>query len=85
MLMSHQSVRSEIRGNGDTSRMKHARTFKGSWFVTAAIAAVILAEGAAWAISERFGLRTNPLVVAFLAVGIVAMVASVLYDGCDVD
>jgi hypothetical protein len=78
-------MRSEIRGIGDTSRMKHARTFKGSWFVSAVIAAVILAEGAAWVMAERFGLRSNPLVVAFLAVGVVAMIASVLFAGSDIE
>lgn len=64
--------------------MKTARTFKGSWFCFAVAAAILVGEVAAWALADRFGYRNNPLVVAFLCTGLVAALASVLYEGADV-
>lgn len=64
--------------------MKTTRKFKESWLCTAVIAAIVVGELAAWAVAEYFGLRANPLVVAFLAVGLVAALTSVLYAGEDI-
>jgi NhaP-type Na+/H+ and K+/H+ antiporter len=64
--------------------MKTLRTFKGSWFLLAIAVAIIVGEVIAWEISSRFGVRNNPFVVAFLCIGLVAGIASVLYDGADI-
>ena len=63
--------------------MKTARTFKGSWFLFAIVVAILIGEIAAWEVSSRFGIRNNPLVVAFLSMGLVAAMASVLFEGAD--
>jgi hypothetical protein len=60
------------------------RTFKGSWFLVAVVVAVLVGEIVAWEVSSHYGLRNNPLVVAFLCAGLVAAIASVLYDGADI-
>ena len=65
--------------------MKTARRFKGSWFFLAIIVAISIGELVAWEAASRLGVRNNPLVVAFVCTGLVAAVASVLYEGCDVD
>ena len=64
--------------------MKTLRTFKGSWFLLAIVVAIIVGEVVAWEVSARFGLRNNPFVVGFLCMGLVAAIASVLYDGADI-
>lgn len=64
--------------------MKTLRTFKGSWFLLATVVAIIVGEVAAWEVSSHFGVRNNPLVVAFLCIGLVAGIVSVLYDGADI-
>jgi hypothetical protein len=69
----------------DTRAMKATRpTFKGSWFLAAVVAAILIGEVVAWEISSHFGMRNNPWVVAFLCAGLVAAIASVLYDGADI-
>lgn len=65
--------------------MKTLRTFKGSWFLLVTVVAIIVGEVVAWEVSSHFGVRNNPLVVAFLCMGLVAGIASVLYEGADVD
>ena len=65
-------------------KTKTTRTFKGSWFAVAIVAAIIIGEGVAWWISSFFGFRLSPLVVAFLSAGIVAAAAAVIYDGADI-
>lgn len=65
--------------------MKPARRFKGSWFLFAMVVAILIGEVVAWEVSSHFGVRSNPLVVAFVCAGLVAAIASVLYDGCDVE
>lgn len=65
--------------------MKAIRKFKGSWFVSALVLAIVIGEIVAWEISSRFGVRNNPVVVAFLCAGLVAAIASVLYEGADID
>ena len=64
--------------------MKTARTFKGSWFLVAILVAIAGGEVVAWKLSEAYGLRLNPLTVAFVATGIVAMAASLIYEGSDI-
>jgi hypothetical protein len=64
--------------------MKTTRTFKGSWFLSAIVVAILIGEIVAWEVSSRLGIRNNPLVVAFLAMGLVAAIASVLYEGADI-
>lgn len=64
--------------------MKTARTFKGSWFLAAIIASIAVCEVIAWKLSETYGWRLNPLTVAFVATGLVAMAASVIYEGTDI-
>lgn len=65
--------------------MKTARRFKGSWFLTALVLTIILGEALVWWASDLIGFRYNPLVVAFLCAGLVAAVASALYEGCEID
>lgn len=67
------------------SPMKTIRTFKGSWFLCAVAVVILIAEFAAWMASSYLGLRNHPLVIAFLAAGLVAAMASVLYEGADVE
>jgi hypothetical protein len=64
--------------------MKITHTFKTSWFLFAIAVAIILGEIVAWEVSSHFGIRNNPFVVAFLAVGLVAALISVLYEGVDI-
>ena len=64
--------------------MKTARTFKGSWFLFAMVVAILIGEIVAWEVSNRLGIRNSPLVVAFLSMGLVAAVASVVYEDADV-
>jgi hypothetical protein len=64
--------------------MKTARTFKGSWFISAVVIAILIGEFAAWEISSYFGMRNNPLVVGFLCAGLVGAIAAVLYEGADI-
>lgn len=64
--------------------MKTARTFKGSWFVSALVVAIVVGEIVAWEVSSNLGLRNNPVVVAFVCAGLVAAIVSVLYDGADI-
>jgi NhaP-type Na+/H+ and K+/H+ antiporter len=64
--------------------MKTLRTFKGSWFVTAIVVAIVIGEVIAWEVSSRLGIRNSPLVVAFLCTGLVAGIVTVLYDGADI-
>jgi hypothetical protein len=64
--------------------MKTLRTFKGSWFALAIVAAIIVGEVVAWEISTLYGLRANPITVGFLCTGLVTALAIVLYDGTDI-
>lgn len=64
--------------------MKATRKFKNSWFLTAIVVAILAGELIAWEISSRFGVRSNPLVVAFLCTGLIAAMVSVLYEGVDI-
>lgn len=64
--------------------MKTIHTFKGSWFLLAIVIGIIVAEVFAWEISSIYGLRANPVTVGFIAVGLVAAIAMVLYDGEDI-
>ena len=64
--------------------MKTVRTFKGSWFLLAIVAAIIVGEVLTWEISGVYGVRASPVTVAFLATGLVAAIAMVLYDGADI-
>jgi hypothetical protein len=65
--------------------MKTTRTFKGSWLLFAMVVAILIGEIVAWEVSSQLGVRNNPLVVAFLSMGLVAGMASVLYEGADLD
>ena len=65
--------------------MKTARTFKGSWFVFALVAAIVLGEAIAWEITSHYGVRNNPIVVGFLCAGLVAAITSILYEGAEID
>ena len=64
--------------------MKTFRTFKGSWFGAAMVFAVLAGEAIAYEVCTRMGWRNSPVVVAFLAVGLVAVITSVLYEGVDI-
>lgn len=64
--------------------MKATRKFKNSWFLTALVVALLVGEAIAWEVSSRFGVRSNPLVVAFLCIGLVAAMVSVLYEDVDI-
>lgn len=65
--------------------MKATRKFKPSWFLTGLAVAILVGELIAWEVSSRFGLRSNPVFVAFLSVGLVAAMVSVLYEGVDIE
>lgn len=64
--------------------MKTTRTFKNSWFLLAIVVAIVIGEVIAWEVANRFGLRSHPFVVGMLSVGLVAAIASVLYEGVDI-
>lgn len=64
--------------------MKTTRTFKGSWCALAIVVAILVGEVVAWEVSSRFEIRNNPFVVALLCIGLVAAMASVLYEGADI-
>ena len=64
--------------------MKTARTFKGSWYLIAMVAAIIIGEVVAWGLADRLSVRANPLTVAFLCVGLVVAFAMVLYEDADI-
>lgn len=63
--------------------MKTARTFKGSWYFLSMVVAIIVGEVFAWGIAERYGVRANPLTVAFLCIGLVVAFAMVLYEDAE--
>lgn len=58
--------------------------FRSSWFLVAIVVTILVGEVVAWEVSSRFGVRTNPLVVAFLCTGLVAAITSVVYEGIDI-
>lgn len=64
--------------------MKMTRRFKDSWFYTAIILTVAVGELLAWLAADLLGLRTNPLVVGFLCIGLVAAITAVLYQDMDI-
>ncbi len=64
--------------------MKKLRKFSNSWFGIAVVTVIIIGEIAAWEISSRYGLRSHPLVVGFLCLGLVTAITSVLYEGVDI-
>lgn len=64
--------------------MKATRKFKSSWFTLALVAAIIVGEVAAWEIANAYGFRAHPLVVAFLCIGLVTAITSVLYENVDI-
>lgn len=64
--------------------MKTTRTFKGSWFIFAMIVAIALGELIAWQVSKFFGFQLHAVTVAFLSVGVVQIVALLLYDDADI-
>lgn len=63
--------------------MKTARTFKGPWFLFAVVAAILVGEAIAWELSGYLGFRNNPFVVAFICIGLVTAIVSVLYKDAD--
>ena len=60
------------------------RAFKTSWFLLAVVVAIVIGEVIAWEVANRFGLRSHPLVVGMLAIGLVTAIVSVLYEGVDI-
>ncbi len=64
--------------------MKTTRTFKGSWFILAMIVAIALGELIAWQASQFFGFRLHAITVAFVCIGLVQVVATLLYDDTDI-
>lgn len=61
------------------------KRFNGSWFIVAIVGAIIVGELVATVMASAYNLRANPLVVAFLSAGLVAAIASVFYEGADID
>jgi hypothetical protein len=59
--------------------------FKGSWFVVAMIAAIVIGELVALKLSAAFDFHVNPVTVAFASAGLVALVASVVFDDWKVE
>ncbi len=64
--------------------MKRLRKFSNSWFGIALVTVIIVGEIVAWEVSTRFGVRSHPIVVGFLCVGLVTAITSVLYEGVDI-
>ena len=56
-------------------------SFKESWFLCTIAGAIILGEIIAWKIAGLCGVRINPVTVAFVCTGIVAVVTSLRYEG----
>jgi hypothetical protein len=65
--------------------MKTTRTFKGSWFILAVAIAIVVAEVVAWKMSGLFSFHFSPVTVAFAAAGLVAVAASLIFEGTEVD
>jgi hypothetical protein len=63
--------------------MKTAPRFKGSWILFAIAATIVAFEAAAWFLSSSYGFRVHPLTVAFVAMGAVAVTASIVYHDVD--
>ena len=63
--------------------MKATRSFKSSWFVFALVVAVIIGELLARTLVNRFGVNINPVTAAFVSIGLVAAVTSMIYEGVD--
>jgi hypothetical protein len=63
--------------------MKTNPVRKNSWFPCAFVLLVVLAEVGAWTVSSTLGFRNDPFLVGILATGLVAAMASVLYEGED--
>jgi hypothetical protein len=61
------------------------KRFNGSWFILAIVGAIVVGELIAARMASAYNLRASPLVVAFLCAGLVAAIASVLYEGADID
>lgn len=64
--------------------MKTKSIFTRSWFLCAIAFVVVLAEAAAWTVASTFDLKNDPAMVAFLSIGLVTAMASVLYEREDV-
>lgn len=71
----------------DTGAMKLTRNTPprsfGRWLMIVSVIAVLVGEVIAWEVSNALGIRNNPLVVGVLSVGLVAAIASLLFDGAD--
>ena len=64
--------------------MKRTRRFRGSWFLIATVATIALAEVVAWQVGKLYGFELSPLAVGFASVGLVAVITSFIYEGCDI-
>ena len=64
--------------------MKTTRTFKQSWFAFAIVAAIAVGELVAWKLNDVLGTSLNPLTVAAVSTGLVAVATSIIYDGVDI-
>jgi hypothetical protein len=63
--------------------MKMTRCFKSSWFFGAIALAIVIGELLAVEFGPRLNLHLNPVTVAFVCTGVVAMVTSWIYEGVD--
>lgn len=63
--------------------MKTNRTFKGSWFLTAMVVAIVVGELIAWNGSSAWGFRFSPIPIAFLCIGLVEAGAVMLYRNAE--
>lgn len=58
-------------------------TLKTSWLVVAMVVTVAIGEALGSQISRAMGIRFPAVAVAAVCVGLVAVVVSLIYDGCD--
>jgi uncharacterized membrane protein len=65
--------------------MKTTHKFKGSWYLTSIVIAVIIGELTASVVSQAYSLRTNPVFIAFLCAGAVSVGAMILFKDAEID
>ena len=65
--------------------MKTTHKFKGSWYLSSMLVAIVLGELIAWAIASLYSLQASPIIVAFICAGIVALGAMIFFNDAELE